>query len=55
MEWSVNVWVRVKPLSTSESEDERNHWWKAIENTITVNGEKYKDSFTFDNVFSDDK
>ena len=55
MEWPVNVWVRIKPLSTTEAEDDRNHDWRVVDNTVTINGVKHKDSFAFDHVFGDDK
>lgn len=45
----------MKPLAENEKSNPRNHAWKAIGNTISINGERYKESFTFDNVFPADK
>jgi hypothetical protein len=48
--------VRIKPLTAQEKEIPRNNEWKEMHgDTITLSGDKFADSFTFDNVFGPDK
>jgi hypothetical protein len=56
MESSINVSVRLKPLTQTEKEDERNKEWKEMHgDTITLSSERLQESFSFDHVFSADK
>lgn len=56
MEWSVNVNIRIKPLTELEKVDERNRQWKEMYgDTITLNNERLQEPYTFDHVFNPDK
>lgn len=50
MESKINVAVRIKPLSTAESQQEKNRMWQKIsDNTLMFI--RTKEMFAFDHVF----
>ena len=53
MESKINVSLRIKPLSKTESLHEKNHLWSKISDNSVMN-KRTKEVFQFDKVFGDD-
>ena len=53
MESKINVSLRIKPLSKTESLHEKNHLWSKISDNTIMN-KRTKEVYSFDNVYGDD-
>ena len=53
MESKINVSLRIKPLSKTESLHEKNHLWSKISDNSLMN-KRTKEVYTFDQVYGDD-